>query len=92
VSVNSERSLETANHRVVKPWKCDQSANLNTGEFVKTAIRYTPLTEMHADNIGTIAVIVNGYISTKRNARLKNLNASRRTNGGIGEKKKKSSY
>jgi hypothetical protein len=64
VSVNSEWSLKTANHRMVKPWKRDQSANLNTGEFIKTASRYTPLTEMHADNIGTIAVIVNGYIST----------------------------
>jgi hypothetical protein len=34
-------------------------------------------------------VVVNGYISTKRNAKVNNRNASCRTNGGMGETKQK---
>ena len=76
------------NH-TVKSRKRDQSATVKTGQFVKTANRYTPLAEVHADNVGTIPVIVNGYISTKRNAKVNNRNTSRKTNGGIGETKQK---
>jgi hypothetical protein len=94
VSVNSERSVKIAKHRMVKQWKRDHSANVNTGQFVKTANRYTPLTERYNDNIGTIPVVVNGSIATKHNAKVKYRNTSCRSNGGIGEKKqnKKKSY
>jgi hypothetical protein len=34
-------------------------------------------------------VVVNGYISTKRNAKVNNRKASCRTNGGMGETKQK---
>ena len=72
---------------MVKSRKRDHSATMKTGQFVKTANRYTPLAEVHADNVGTIPVVVNGYISTKRTAKVNNRNTSCRTNGGIVETK-----
>jgi hypothetical protein len=89
VSVNGEWSLIKAKNHVLKSRKRDQSATVKTGQFVRTANCYTPQAEVHADNVGTIPVVVNGYISTKRNAKVNNRNASCRTNGGIGETKRK---
>ena len=40
-----------------------------------TANRYTPLTTVLADNVGTILVIVNGDISTTGSAKVINRNA-----------------
>jgi len=65
---------------------------VKTGQFVITTNRYTPPAEVHADNVGTIPVVVNGYIPSKRNTKVNDRNTSRKTNGGIGgmnQKKKK---
>jgi len=61
---------------MVKPRKSNQSANVKTDQFTKPANCYTPLTKLHADNVGAMPVIVNGDISTKRNAKVNNRNTS----------------
>jgi hypothetical protein len=76
VDVNGERSLITTKYHMVKPRKSNQSANVKTDQFTKTANCYTPLTKLHADNVGAMPVIVNGDISTKRNAKVNNRNTS----------------
>jgi len=74
---------------MVKSKQCDKSATVKTGQFIKTANRYTLLTTVLADNVGTIPVIVNGDISTKGSAKVINRNASHKEDNGIGETKTK---
>jgi hypothetical protein len=86
VNASDEWSLKTAKNHTVKSRKQGQSATAIAGQVIKTVNRYTPLAKVHADNVGTIPVIVND-ISTKRRAKVNNRNTSCRVNGGIGEKK-----
>ena len=87
--INGEWSLITAKNRMVKSQKHDKSTSVKTGQFIKTANRYTPLAKVHTDSIGAIPVIVSGNISTKRNAQINNRNTSCRVNGRIGVTKQK---
>jgi len=89
VNASDEWSLKTAKNHTVKSRKQGQSATAIAGQVIKTVNRYTPLAKVHTDNVGIIPVIVNGDVSTKRNAKVNNRNTSRRVNGGIGEKKRK---
>jgi hypothetical protein len=53
---------------VSKSGKRNKSETVNTGQFMKTSNRYTPLTNVFVDNKGTyycISVIVKRNISTK---------------------------
>jgi len=88
VNASDEWSLNAAKNHTVKSRKHGQSATAIAGQVIKTVNRYTPLAKVHADNVGTIPVIVND-ISTKRRAKVNNRNTSCRVNGGIGEKKRK---
>jgi hypothetical protein len=49
---------------------------VKTDQFIKSANCFTPLTKVHADNVGTIPVIVNGDISTKGNDKVIKRNVS----------------
>jgi len=89
VNAIGEWSLITAKNHTVKSRKHGQSATVLTGQIIETVNSYAPLTKAHADNVGTIPVIVNGDISTKRNAKVNNRITSCRVNGGNGEKKQK---
>jgi len=74
---------------MVRSRKHDKSANVKTDQFIKTANRLTPLTKVHADNVGNIPVTVNGDISTKGNDKVIKRNVSNKGNSGNGETKPK---
>jgi len=88
-AVNSEWTLVTTKNHMVKSKQCDKSATVKTGQFIKTANRYTLLTTVLADNVGTIPVIVKGDISTKGSAKVINRNASHKEDNGIDETKQR---
>jgi len=62
---------------------------VKTSQFIKNANRYTPLTTVLSDNVGTIPVIVNHDISTKGSAKVINRNASHKEGSITGETKQK---
>jgi len=90
-NVNSEWPLVTTKNHVGKSSKRDKSTTVKTDESIKTVNRFTPLTKVLADSVGTIPVIVYGNISTKGNEKVINRNTSHKVsgNGEIKSKKKK---
>ena len=89
LNVNSEWPLVTTKNHVGKSSKRDKSATVKTDQSIKKANRFTPLTKVLADNVGTIPVIVNGDISTKSNYKVINRNASHKEDSRNGETKPK---
>ena len=77
-TVNNKWMLATTKNHMVRSRKCDKCAAVKTDQFIKTTNRFTPLTKVHADNVGTIPVIVNGDISTKGNDNVIKRNVSQR--------------
>jgi hypothetical protein len=84
VSANGEWTFITAKNR-----KSDQSVTKRTDHIVKTANRFTLLDEAHADKIGSIPVVVNGYVYAKRATKVNNKNTPYRINGENDEMKQK---
>jgi hypothetical protein len=88
-AVNNGWTLVTTKNHMVRSRKRDKSATVKTDESIKTTYRFTPLTKVLADNVGTIPVIVNSDILTKGNDKVVNRNKSHKEDSGNGESKPK---
>jgi len=66
-NADDEWTVVNTKNYVYKSANYNQSKTVKAGHFMKTSNRYTPLTNVSADNEGTIPVLINRKISTNGN-------------------------